>query len=283
MDETAKQLSRRIASLEAHLGTRLFYRTTRSVRPTPDGEAWYADVRTVLERLDEATDAISPTHQLQGLVRVQVPTLLSEIVQAWCGRQLAIHPGLSFVLLVGDRSDNLLARGVDLCVSGVPPTGATLLVRKLGSLRSQIMAHTDYLDRRGRPESPSDLIHHDCLRFAGPSPQNHWVLNRSDGLAQTVPIGGRMACNDSRILYRCLLQGFGIGPAPELPEGSPGHRGLERVLPDWSFEAFSLYLVLAPGRSRHPSVRYVADALARIGQDVIEQRGAGDAGHGPLD
>ena len=270
LDETAKQVSRRISGLEDHLGTRLFHRTTRSMRPTADGEAWYAEVRQVLDRLDEATTSLSPSQRLSGLVRLQVPTLLSDTVQAWCGEQLARHPELSFVLLVGDRSDNLLARGVDLCVSGIPPTGSTLLVRKLGSIQSQMMAHVDYLDRRGRPEQPSDLIHHDCLQFAGPDVQDHWVLHRRDGLAQTVPIGGRMACNDSRILYRCLFDGFGIGPAPMRLGDAPEQRLLERVLPEWSFEAFPIFLVLAPGRNRHPSVRYVADALARICQDIIE-------------
>lgn len=267
MGESAKQTSRRVAALEKQLGTRLFHRTTRLVKPTVEGTTWYVDVRSALDRLQEATDAIRPSSDLAGLVRIQVPTLLIDVVQDWCAQQMDLHPGLCFDVLVGDRSDDLLGRGIDLCLSGVPPSGATLLVRKIGSTQPKLAAHVDYLDRNGRPRSVADLVDHTCLRFVGPVPQTHWVLTHTDGRTQTVPLGGRFACDDSRSLRRGLLTGMGIGPALP-PFQLPEEQQLEVILPQWTFQAFSAYLALAPGRSRLPVVRYVADELVRLAQEA---------------
>lgn len=272
LDETAKHLSRRVASLEEQLGTQLFYRTTRSVRPTIEGTTWYVDVRAILDRLQEATDAVRPSQDLSGLVRMQVPTLFIDDVHDWCCEQLALHPGLSFDLLVGDRSDDLLSRGIDLCLSGIAPSGATLLVRKIGSGHPKLAAHPEYIARRGVPMSPADLVNHECLRFVGPTPQSHWVLTHVSGHSETVPIGGRFACNDSRILQRALHSGMGVGPASTPQQVGTPDVVLRVLLPEWTFGAFPIFLALAPGRSRLPAVRYTADALVRLTQEAIFAR-----------
>lgn len=270
LGESPKQLSRRIGQLEEQVGTRLFHRTTRSVRPTPEGSLWYADVRAVLDRLQDATEAIRPAQALVGRVRVQVPTLFVDAVLDWASEQLVAHEGLSLDLLVGDRSDDLLGRGIDVCLSGVPPEGATVLVRQVGTARPVLAAHPAYLERRGAPERPEDLAQHECLRFVGPDPQTRWPLTHEDGRRIEVPVAGRLACNDSRTLLNALLQGMGIGPLTAAVVRGRGDHALEVVLPGWSLGGISLYLALAPGRHRLWPVRYVADELAAVAGRMVQ-------------
>lgn len=269
LDESPKQLSRRISLLEASLGTRLFHRTTRSLRPTAEGTRWYADVRLALDRLHEATAEIRPGALVQGRVRVQIPTLFMDEVLAWWATAEAAHPGLSLDLLIGDRADDLLGRGIDVCLSGVAPVGATVRVRRVGLARPTLYARADYLQRHGSPSEPEDLRQHECLRFVGPTPQHRWTLTHDDGARVEVAIGGRLACNDSRALLRALWLGLGIGPLAAAPPPVPGAAPLIPVLPGWGLGGIEMWLALAPGRGQLSAVRYVADALAALTTRIL--------------
>ena len=268
--ESPRQLSRRVARLEAELGVVLFHRTTRSLRPTAEGNRWYADVRPALDRIQDATDAIRPGASVRGRVRVQVPTLLIDEALAWCRGALGDHPELDIDLLVGDRSDDLLGRGIDVCLSGVAPSGATVRVRRLGRTRAWLCAHRSYIDAHGQPRSPDELIDHACLRFvgAGTTLQRHWRLSHDDGRTVEAPVGGRLACNDSRTLLTALVSGLGIGPLTAVL-GSGADASLVRVLDGWTFSGADLYLAFAPGRGRRVAVRFVADALTALTRQVI--------------
>jgi DNA-binding transcriptional LysR family regulator len=267
LDETPKQLSRRVAQMEERLGVRLFHRTTRSVSPTNEATLWYTGVRQVLDQLQEATHAIQPTSELTGRVRVQVPTLLIDTVLDWTGEQLERYPNLGIDLLVGDDANDLIGRGIDVCLTGVQPQGATLLVRRVTTVSPVLAAHRDYTTRAGCPLEPERLRDHRCLRFTG---QSAWPLVHDDGRSRIAAVTGGLCCNDSRTLQRALLHGMGIGPLTSQLEQHPD---LVVVCPGWRFETVSLYLVLAPSRRRLARVRHVADGLAALAKEFTHPSG----------
>src|SRR5882762_6806187 len=69
-------VSRHIAALERHLGTRLLHRSTRKLTLTPEGERYYAESRRILDAIAEAESNVRGENAPRGLLRVACPTLL---------------------------------------------------------------------------------------------------------------------------------------------------------------------------------------------------------------
>lgn len=263
LGESTKQVSRRIARLEAELGVRLLHRTTRSVHPTPEGREWYGAARQALDALEGASERLRPS-QTEGRVRVQVPTLFVDMVIDWLGELMEHHPGLHIDLLVGDLADDMLALGLDVALTAVPPSNAGVLLKRLGAAAPLLAAHPDYLARHGTPSEPRALAAHECLRFYSDRGQSEWPLLHDDGTLERVPVGGRLASNDSRTLLRALESGMGIGPLLGTDWGE-----LVRVLPGWRMAGIDMFLAVAPGRRRVARVRTVVNGLEAIARDPL--------------
>lgn len=265
LGESTKKVSRRIAALEAEVGLRLLHRTTRSVRPTPEGLVWYQSARNALDVLEQAAGQTRPGDANAGKVRVQVPTLFVDPVIDWVAEIMLTHPGLEVDLIVGDLAEDMLSLGLDIVLTAVPPHNAGVVLRSLGTASPKLRAHADYLARAGVPTRPEHLATHSCLRFHTERAQTHWLLVHDDGTSLEVAVGGRLACNDSRTLLRALTMGMGIGPDPA------GRPDLVHVLPGWRMAGIEMFLAIAPGRRRLARVRTIVDGLEAIARRAIER------------
>jgi DNA-binding transcriptional LysR family regulator len=255
LGETPKQVSRRVAQLEADLGVRLLHRTTRRVGLTPEGQRYCALARGFGEQLAQVRDDLQEGDALRGMLRVRVITMLADACTEWLGQVWQEHPELSVEMQVGDGADDLVQAGVDVAITARVPTAAGTHVRRLGTVRPQLAAHVQYLKRAGTPRVPEDLTDHRCLRFAQ---QTEWTLHHEQLGERTVPVGDRFSCDDSRALQRAMVQGLGVGlhiqPSPDLVP----------VLPGWSFQTTPLYALIAPGRRQLRRVRLLLDAVPGI-------------------
>lgn len=259
LGEPPRHVSRRIARLEAELGERLFHRTTRSLHTTPAGELWVASARRTLTDLDHVADGLDSSPS--GRVRVQVLSLLAAPMVEWVKVGLVQYPQLQVELLIADDLEHWAERGLDVAITGLEPSSSDLVVRRAGQVRGLLAASPAYVARWGAPQSPSELASRACLRFRGPTTQTHWTLVDDQGERVEVPVSGRFASDDSRVLLDALRAGCGIGlaTAEEVQRS-----GLVRLLPGWSFAPFDLRIVLAPGVRRLARVRVVVDALDAI-------------------
>lgn len=88
----------------------------------------------------------------------------------------------------------------------------------------------------GLPRSPAALSRHECLRFAGETPQRTWTLTGPRERRVAVKINGAFESDDSRVLGDAVYAGLGIGvrPESEIAEGVQ-RKTLVRVLPGWRF------------------------------------------------
>ncbi|MCO4745407.1 MAG: LysR family transcriptional regulator [Proteobacteria bacterium] len=264
LGETTKQVSRRVALLEEELGLRLLHRTTRSVQATPEGADWYQSARQALDALEAAVVRQSPSAGPQGRVRIQVPTLFVDAAVDWLASLMSDNPRLEVDLIVGDLAEDMLAMGLDLVLTAVPPRNAGVVLKRLGRASPALVAHPSYLERAGTPRVPAELARHECLRFHAERPQTHWPLAHRDGTLIEVAVGGRLACNDSRTLLRALHAGMGIGP-----ESSSDATGLVAVLDGWRLAGIDMYLAVAPGRRKLPRVRVLSDGLEAIARNTL--------------
>jgi len=170
---TPAAVSRSVARLERALGATLFRRTTRELRPTAQGRAYYEKCAAALrllatgeQELLDAEDGPAP----HGLVRISVPTTygLRRLLPRMSGFRER-YPGIELELHVANQNIDFVREGFDLAVRmGVIGDGG-MVARKLGDFPLGTFASPEYLARRSAPRSANDLDGHDCIAFVMPS------------------------------------------------------------------------------------------------------------------
>lgn len=265
-------VSHRIQSLESHLGVRLLNRTTRKVQPTEQGLAFYQAAQEVMAAVERAETVVAGAGgQPQGALRVTAPLgfarrilapLVPEFQQA--------HPKVTLQLRCSEHLIDLLNESVDVALRLGILTDSSLIARKIVDCERLLCAAPAYLSDRGAPETPEDLLAHNCLllRFPG-SQQFRWTLQTPEG-PQTLSVQGSCDADDGDLLTGWALAGQGIVLKPlwEVAEHLKDGR-LVPVLPDFPPESVTLS-VLYPHRRLLPArVKAFSDfAVTRFAAEI---------------
>ena len=165
MDMSPPVVTRMVAELEQHLGTRLLQRTTRKLALTDAGESYLQRVRAILHEIDDAeAAAAASTRDLRGTIRiVAAPVLatnfLAPMVAVWHACYPKLMLDISMDAYASSRVDEF---DVTIMVAG-EDFDANIVARPLVQGEAIVVASPDYLERRGIPREPQDLIHHDYL------------------------------------------------------------------------------------------------------------------------
>ncbi len=208
-------VSKRIAQLEARLGVRLLSRTTRKLALTDDGLRFYEHCATMLAAADGARDAIEGAHERpRGKLRLNAPYTLARMhLVGPIARFLDAHPEVEVDLTTEDRLVDVVEGGYDLVIRVTRLAESSLVVRKLATDRSIVCASPGYLAARGRPESPADLVDHDCLHYGLVPLGAEWRFGgRGEGVS--VPVRSRFTSNDGDLLRRAAIAGAGLVVLP---------------------------------------------------------------------
>lgn len=253
--------SKYVAALESQLGVRLFQRTTRKVGLTPAGEDLLARAPALLDDLDALLGDVTEGAQgFSGVIRVSAPVTFGETyVAKMLGRFGARNPNLTIDLRLSDRYVDLASDGIDLAFRvGVVDT-QSLKARKLGAFPSMIVASPDYLAQHGTPDSPADLVHHDCIVDTNRRNPRRWALYQ--GADQiTVAITGRVLVNSARAVCDFALAGRGIAYSPGFAVADDIAAGrLVPLFADYGFEQNTVSAVYLEGRSLARKTRALID------------------------
>lgn len=270
LDLSPAVVTRLVADLEAHLGTRLLHRSTRRLSLSVAGEAYLARLRLILQDIDEADQAVSShTHELAGMLRILAPPVLATHVLAPLitgFRQL--HPKILLDIEVA----SFAAPPVEDYDITLLPTddqfNGEVVARKVSSTEAILVCAPSYLKGRMQPFKPEDLAQHDVLRLktAGSQPRQ-WRLFNADqnDLAVDVAVEPGLWVNHSDTLLRATLDGAGITSvaldlvAPYLMRGE-----LLRVLRPWIAGRLTLYAAL-------PSRQFIPERSRVFLEYLIEQ------------
>lgn len=251
-------VSQHIQSLESHLGVRLLVRTTRSLEPTAEGRDFRTHAAQILQQIDEAEAAVRPSRSVaRGPLRVEVPVALGRLVFAMAVPDfLQRHPGITLELGCTDRRGDLVRQGIDCAIRAGNQADSTLVGRTLGSIRFGLYASSEYLGRRGMPESPAALSEHALVYYrpVGHAGDAAWQLSDDAGRAEPLRLHSRLCSSDSAFVLQALQSGAGIGLISEFAAASahsaaPGGR-LVRVLPQWHGPSLPLQMVTPSSRHR---------------------------------
>ncbi|WP_044874486.1 LysR family transcriptional regulator [Pseudomonas sp. LFM046] len=210
---TPAAVSRSISRLEERLGTRLFVRTTRSIRLTESGRAYFEQCRQALTQLVEAErEVMGKQLEPSGELRISIPTTYGHYrILPLLARFRERHPGVKIDVNLSNRNIDFVAEGYDLAIRVRAQPDSTLIARHLEDARLVVIATPEYLARAGTPTALEDLEQHDCIQFELPSSGRRisWLFTEN-GKEREIFASGNYCCSDD-VLGGVTLAKHGAG------------------------------------------------------------------------
>jgi DNA-binding transcriptional LysR family regulator len=266
-----------IKALEARLGTRLLDRTTRHVRPTLDGQAFYERCVHVLSELDDAESSLRHiASNPRGVLRVDMHGAhATRIVLPRIDQFRARYPGIDLVVSSGDRLVDLVREGVDCVIRAGPPRDSSLVARRLANMPQVVCASPDYLARFGTPRHPDELAAHQVVKFFSSTGTIDDTLDlRIGGQVRAIALGGWMAVNDAENYVICALRGCGLIQLPRFHVEAELRDGrLVEVLGEWPSPDYPLSAMYPQHRQLSPRVRVFIDWLSTLYDEAFARPG----------
>src|ERR1043165_3818851 len=231
------QASKRIAALEAELGTPLIYRTPRSISLTSAGETLLEHYRRILDLMEQARTALGQLNAGHlGRLRISMPTclgtrLLPQLYEAF----LAQHPRLLLDVHVSEAAVDIVAGGYDVVFRVAQRlSDSTLTARRLATSPLVLAAAPGYLLEHGVPVDVLELATHRCLGLdSGKQLSTSWQFCRGHQRCN-VPITLRVASDTHLSLVQAASAGLGFIYVPKVVIAEELQRGtLQAVLPQF--------------------------------------------------
>lgn len=266
---TKSRVSRRIATLEEQLGARLFHRSTRSVRLTPDGEALLPYAHRLVRDADEVDALFRTGPRLRGQVRIDLPVSLGRsFILPTLPDLLARHPNLELFISTTDRIVDAVREGFDCVLRVGELEDSELTRRRLGELPMVNCVGRRYADRRGVPGCLEDLKEHTVIHYhvSARGLRAPAFEYEQDGETIELPMHCAVTVNNADAYTAACLAGLGIVQTPRIGMRERLLTGeVVEVLPEHSCAPMPVSLLSTHGRRPPRRVRavlgWIADAL----------------------
>jgi DNA-binding transcriptional LysR family regulator len=267
LDVSPAAVTRAIVALEDELGVPLLLRTTRNVRMTDAGRQYFDDTRAILASIDEANEAVSGINaEPRGTLSVTGPVLFGRAFIMPCvidymRRFPQVEVNAQFV----DRVVNLVDEGLDVAVRIGHLPDSSLRAVKVGQIRRVLCAAPAYLEARGTPTHPSDLLQHTVVSSSAVSPRVEWHFGRGDE-ALSVRMTPRLVVTSNDSALDAAMAGLGITRLLSYQVADHVERGeLRLLLEDFEEQAWPVHIVHREGRHGSAKVRSFIDlAVERL-------------------
>lgn len=267
--EPKQSVSRRLLALEAHLGVRLFDRSTRALRLTPEGALLRESARRVIADIEETRRALADRSSApEGLLGISAPVLLGQTVLGEvASRILAAHPKLRLEIVLSDRRVDLIEEGFDAAIRVGTQEDSSLISRVFAHAETVIVASPSTLAASKEPVRPADLADRPCIVFGNAEARPTWTL--TDGArTESVTVSGRLTCTSLMLCLDAARAGAGFAniPAfiarPHLESGA-----IKRVLPTWRSDLAPLRIVYSSKRLMSARLRaFLEETVASLGE-----------------
>jgi DNA-binding transcriptional LysR family regulator len=256
-------VSRKVAELERHLGTRLLIRTSRNVQLTDAGRDYIDSARHIVAELKEAEVRASGEYQVpRGELTIAATLQLGRAVVAPLTYEfLEEYPEISLNLRLIDRAVDLVDEQIDVAVRVGNLEDSSLYATKVGEGRIITCASSAYLERMGRPARPEDLANHDAVIFTRMN-EATWVYwrdgKRFEGLPRLrVRVNSPVSAIDATIRGLGLTRAFNFMIDDKLRDGN-----LVRILDEYDGGSLPLHLVYARQGMLPVKIRAFLDWMA---------------------
>lgn len=256
-----------IQQLEAHLGVQLLQRTTRQVRATLDGQAYYQRSGQLLDDLDDLESSLSAQRsQPRGTLKVDMPIAFG---CTWILPRLPDfyrrYPALQLDIGFHDRQVHLQREGVDCAIRAGNVIDQALVARPIVRLHQLTCASPGYLARAGTPGRLEDLAAHRAIGFASGNGRFFPFEFEVAGRVREMQLPSDLNVNNADAYVAACEAGFGLIQAPryhvqqQLTEGR-----LVQVLENYSVPTWPISAVYPPHRQLSPRVRVFIDWVIEL-------------------
>ena len=259
-------VSRHVAQLESHLAVRLINRTTRRMRPTDEGFAYFERCTQLLADIDEADASVSGKAQRpRGRLRLTAPIALATLRLAPAFAEFSrTYPDLTLDLVLSDNVSDFAEEGLDMAIRVGKVGSDNLVARRIGESTVLVAAAPGYLQRAGTPHAPGDLARHACLTYSHAANGNQAEFTSPAGETVSVRIGGPIHANNGMLLTELAVAEAGIVFAPcFILQAAITQGKLVRILPDWSLRTLPIQVVYPTRRHLSAKVQAMTAFLAK--------------------
>jgi DNA-binding transcriptional LysR family regulator len=252
-------LSQSVRQLEQRLGVTLLARTSRSVALTEPGQRLLDNAAPAVDQALESLRTVKAKRgEVTGRVKLSVPhSSVSLVLARLLPRFIERHPKVEVDVRVEDRLVNVVDEGLDAGIRLIESIDRDMVhVRLSAADRIVVIGAPAYLERRGVPQKPADLLQHDCicLRWAPSGDPWAWELGRGKRMVR-VPVRGPVITNNAELMRSLTMAGVGLGYALEATVAAEIARNKLRVV-------LEPYLPEVPGLFLYfPSRAQVSPAL----------------------
>lgn len=272
LDLSPAVVTRLVADLEEHLGTRLLQRSTRKLSLTDAGEQYLARVHGILQDIDDAESLASAhTAQARGVLRILAqPVLATHVLAPLVSTFAERYPDI-LLELQARAFRTPPVEDFDLTIFGAPANyDGDVIARKILTARIILVAAPQYLRRHGTPDSPQALRNHRGLQYkADTMLPPAAVLLPVDGQGPAVEFSMRAALRSNHVdtLLRAALDGAGIAAASQEQVAPFVAKGaLVHVLPQWMLGELVMYAALPTRKFLPQRTRVFLDFLVEQAQ-----------------
>lgn len=257
-------ISRKVALLEERLGVRLLQRTTRKLKLTDSGSAFYEHCSRGLNEIEEAEHAVMLYQQIPvGTLRITAPVefgtnpLFISIVTEF----LRDNPNVTLDVELSGRIVDLIEEGFDLAIrAGQLLQNSSLIARKLAAVSHQLYVSPKYIKSNGPIKQPKDLQNHNCILFS-PAQSHTWKMSRLTEV-ENINVQGNLHNNSILFQRDAAVAGLGIANLPQfLCVGELNRGQLQTVLDNWQLDGSSIYAVYPTRKHLSPKLRVFLNLL----------------------
>ena len=260
-----QSVSRSLAALEHDIGVELIRRTTRRLSPTDAGLAFYRRLNAALAEIEAAKlETSNRRAQATGLLRIAGSTVFSPFyVVPALTEFLAAHPRVEVELELSDGYVDLIGEGYDLAIRIGELPDSTLKSKLLATSRRVVFSAPSYFAKNGRPQSPEDLLRHECIVRTAARDANAWPF-KVNGRLVTVKAAGRLRTSGALAANEAAVRGLGIANAPLWQIRSLVDRGdAELILTGFEPPPISIHAVWPATRVLPARTQFFIEFLAK--------------------
>ncbi|HVB66899.1 MAG TPA: LysR family transcriptional regulator [Acetobacteraceae bacterium] len=257
-------ITQTIKQLEARLGVRLLQRTTRTVSPTLDGEAYYRRCIAIIDDVEDAEGAFGGTRP-KGMLRIEVQgTLARHFLMPGLPDFFAQYPDVEITMTERDRYVDIVREGADCVLRFGALPDSDMVARRIGTLQRMTCAAPDYIGRLGSPADIDALSGHRMvglrrLTTGALDPLQFTVADRVHSVVLAAP----MSVSGPESYITAARLGLGLVQMPDFHAVGDLARGtLVRVLPEFPPPSVPVSLLYPPNRQLSPRVRIFLDWAA---------------------
>lgn len=258
-------VSKEVTKLEQRLKARLLHRTTRSLSLTTEGKLFYQQCLQMVADAQAAINMIdSSLLRPSGTLKISCPVTFGlQYLQPILSLFMRTYPEIKLDIDFSDRHVDLVQDGYDLAIRATGQlSDSSLICKRISQFNAHVVATPQYLTQHGTPQTPQDLVGHQCICYSNLKQPDRWQFEHLDGHSETVDVTQVIGCNNADMELAMVLDHHGICRLPSfyLTEALEKQQ-LTIILQDYIQPEIDIYAVYPSRKHLTPKVRIFIDLL----------------------